>query len=86
MTQTESGNTVICYYGNCISIRLGNQYLTIEKVVRFNTTQKLPFCCHDVALFYSRDFKKQHGVRWALLSNLLQQQTSPGHAFGRGTS
>lgn len=41
MTQTESNNTVICYYGNCISIGLGNQYFTIQKVVRFNTNLKI---------------------------------------------
>ena len=38
---TESGNTVICYYGNCISMGLGNHYFTIQKVVHFNTYLKI---------------------------------------------
>lgn len=41
VTQTESGNTDTCYYGNCISMGLGNHYFTIQKVVHFNTYLKI---------------------------------------------
>lgn len=55
----------------------GISILQYKKLYILTLTPKLPLCCHDVCLFYSRDLKEQHRVRWALVNNLLQQWTSP---------
>lgn len=83
-TQAVSNNTVTVTVTIAIAFQWGQgiSIYNIKKMYVLTLTPKLPFCCHDVSLFYSRDLKEQHRVRWALVNNLLQQWTSPRHALG----
>lgn len=85
-TQAESNNTVTVTMAIAFQWGQGISILQYKKLYVLTLTPKLLFCCHDVSLFYSRDLKEQHRVRWALVNNLLQQRTPPRHAFGLGAS